>query len=93
MSKYSNQGYDGPGRSWKNFFDRDWNEREKQGVLFSPSITVNGEVFRGDYKKANELFKLICSKIQSRFRPDECKTYGISNEKEKIMEEYEKQWG
>lgn len=50
-------------------------------------------MFAGDYKKTNELFKLICSKLQSNVRPEACKGYGISNEKEKIIEEYNKQWG
>lgn len=60
-------------------------------MLFVPSITVNGETFTGDYNNMNELFKLVCSKMIHR--PDSCKGYGIKNEKEKILEEYHKEFG
>jgi len=74
-----------------NFLDRDWIEKKNHNVPFSPSISVNGETYTGDYKNMNELFKFICSKM--RHRPDSCKGYGIKNEKDKILEEYHKEYG
>lgn len=56
-----------------------------------PAITINGQVFNGDYLNTNELFKLICSKLQHR--PVACQSFGLADEKKKIMEDYEKEWG
>lgn len=72
--------YDSP--KSKSFFDRDYNARQKISIHFKPSITINGEVFEGDFKNTNELFKIICSKIQDR--PEACKAKGLSDDKERI---------
>lgn len=50
----------------KNFLDRDYKKRKDMSIHLLPSITVNGELFQGDYTNTNELFKMICSKIEDR---------------------------
>ena len=39
--------------------------------MFHPSISVNNQTFRGDYRDPNKLFKGICSTMAER--PYECK--------------------
>ena len=54
-------------------------------------ITINGEPYKGNYRNTDELFTLICSKLDNR--PEECALGGIVNKKQKMREEYEKEWG
>lgn len=60
-------------------------------IHLHPSITVNGEKFEGDYRDINELFKMICSKLEDR--PDECSAMGLAYKKKEIKEEYENEFG
>ena len=48
-------------------------------IHLHPSITVNGEKFEGDYRNTNELFKMICSKLDNR--PEACKMMGLTYKK------------
>lgn len=53
------------------------------GIALFPSITINGEVFAGNYRDTNAIFKTICAKLETR--PEECKRIGLAYEKEKIL--------
>ena len=59
--------------------------------MLHPSITVNGEMFEGNYQDTNEIFKMICSKLQER--PEECKQMGLAYKKDEIMTEYNNEFG
>lgn len=89
LSKNEHEKYDSS-RS-KSFLDRDYLKYKEMSIELHPSITVNGEKFEGDYTNTNELFKMICSKLEDR--PDLCKAMGLSYTKELIKKEYENEYG
>ena len=83
------ENYDNP--KSKIFFDRDYVQRKNFGVILHPSITVNGDKFEGNYQDTNELFKMICSKLEKR--PEMCKHLGLANKKEKMQTAYNNEFG
>lgn len=78
--------------SSRNFFDRDYRERQNATLDFLPCIAINGKCFRqqqsdSQHPNTNEVFKQICQQL--RDRPDTCKNLGISAQKQQIQEQYE----
>ena len=62
-----------------NFLDRDMELFDEIGdIAWSPSITINNEIYRGDLTNANYLFKALCSIMLTKL--DACSQISISND-------------
>lgn len=58
------------GETAGSFLDRDYKLSKSSSSVFHPSISINNQSFRGDYKDPNNLFKAICSVLAHR--PPQC---------------------
>lgn len=91
LDAQAKERYDSP-RS-QNFLDRDFEYRKdfSNNIQNHPMITINGDPYKGNYMHTDELFSLICSRLQNR--PEACTTGGLIAKKKKIREEFEAEWG
>lgn len=74
----------------ESFLDRDRLLERRVGSMFHPSISVNNQTYRGDYRDPNKLFKGICSTMAAR--PYECKRLNFvdpDQRKEELKQEKE----
>lgn len=73
------------------YLNRDYKVSQEMNIHLHPSITINGENFDGDHRNMNELFKIICGKLEER--PQECKDTGLNFLKKAIFRDYVNEYG
>lgn len=65
---------------------------EIYGVSMHPSITINGQIYKGKMK-GPDVFRAICASFTGGFKPYEClEEFDVTNELGDVHEEFTRPW-